>query len=214
MPFPLTVGDIFVTKVWCQDAGQASVNRVYSVVTSVGTLPATDLDVAVQTDTTMGMLMPLILNNNATYRGTQVQIVSNPPLTIAAESVAGAGPGTGGATSLPKQICGLISVITPLSGVRYRGRLYLPFPSTAMDVGDGKPTASYQLNAVNVGDAFFLVRNVSTAGRTATWNQVILHKPGKSAVPPPTIISSFDISGAWATQRRRGDFGRLNESPI
>ena len=123
--------------------------------------------------------------------------------------------GTGGATSLPKQTCGLASIKTALAGRRYRGRMYLPFPSVTMDTGDGVPTAGYQVNVVNAVTVMLSVNNITVGGRTANWNTVLVHKAGKTPIPAsPTPITTFVIDGGWATQRKRGYFGRINESPI
>lgn len=219
MSSALLVGDLLKCRIWCSNSEQASVNTLWYQVLSVGGPPATDLDVATLLDT--GFLqhaLPPILNNLTTYNGVQVQIyrpIGGTYFIYAAEdSVAGAGPGTAGAIALPRQTAGLTHWGTVFAGRQYRGRTYWPFPAVASDLGDGTPTSAYVSQVDTIGTAFLAFTAVTGSG-TATVQLVMMHrKPKVGDTPLPTIIRVATAENKWATQRRRGSYGRPNVSPI
>lgn len=60
--------------------------------------------------------------------------------------------GTGGATPLPTQTCGLLSLYSNYRGRKGQGREYLPFPSYAgQDAAFPKPSAAYKTAASALG---------------------------------------------------------------
>jgi hypothetical protein len=193
------------------DVEQASANTVFYRVVSVGAPNSNDQDFASEMDTLLAPLVKPLINNNATYRGVQGQIVWPLPVIGDVTSVAGSGVGTGGATAAPRQVSGLISWYTQLAGRAQRGRLFVPFPSTAFITGTvGDPTAGYitALNALRVG--LTGKTTLTTGGRTATIAMIIYHRKTHNS---DDVFSSFARS-TWATQRRRGDRGRANVPPI
>jgi hypothetical protein len=125
-----------------------------------------------------------------------------------------AGAGTGGTDALPRQVAGLTAWKTALAGRAFRGRTFWPFPSAAFDTGDGVPTAAAvtaytnlaveALNFVTVGD----VTNRSIIAL------VIRNKPVRGVPWTSTPVTVGTTFNKWATQRRRGTFGRANVSPI
>jgi hypothetical protein len=170
-------------------------------------------DFAVERDNTLSPLYKAIINNNAQYRGSSVARVNGSvPFELDVSSVANVGVGTGGAVAMAKQTAGLVKILTAFRGKRNRGRQYLPFPSTTHDAGNGTPSAAYLVSVANLQAALTALVNIVTfGGRTAQLIPVIWAPRAPGTVQP--ITSSF-ASGRWATQRRRGDFGRVNVSPI
>jgi hypothetical protein len=219
MTVRLLVNDLVKVSIWCTDAEQASVNRLWYLITSVGAPAATDADMATELD--VGFLdtaIPPMLNNNALYNGVQCQIYRNPgpgqTIFRAQFSIAGSAAGTGGALALPRQSAGITRWLTPQAGRAYRGRSYWPFPSTAHDVGNGNPTSAYSALVTTLSNGLFTFTNITGSG-TALCDLVLMHKKNKAGVtPPPTVMQGALVEGRWATQRRRGSFGRPNISPI
>lgn len=216
---PFTVSDLVLLRIWCADTEQAAVNTCWYQVAAVGATPATDEDFATQMNTLLAPLYKPVLNAHAEYRGTQVQIMLPVPPNHAAYSPVFdnslVGPGTGGADALPRQTCGLGSFQTAKPRQANRGRIYYPFPGTIADVGDGSPVAGY-VAAIGIITADLSVGIAVVAGaRTATLVRVLRHGKDKTGFTPPvTPVTGSTVATKWATQRRRGSFGRANSSPI
>jgi hypothetical protein len=222
MSYLVSPADVLVVKVWTTDAEQAAVNRFYVTVSSVTGASKSQLQIAQNYDAALAPLYKLMMNNQVSYRGVEVQRVWPLPVIDAESTVANAGAGTGGAQQLARQTCGVISSTTLYAGPPYRGRLYLPFPAAALqDATLDVPVAGYLANALTVAGYIWQQNVVVGGGNSATLLPVIWHgKYGYPARTPPivpysfTYISGFNVQSRWGTQRRRGDYGRPNRSPI
>jgi len=185
----------------------------------VGGTPATDQDVADQVDAAVAAPYKDLMPADAAYRGAQCTILNvTPPYlarTIPASANANAGVGVAAGAPMPGQVSGLISLQTTRASRAGRGRTYVGFPAMVHDNGAGNPTAAYVALLVALADQIAVGLSISTGGRTATLVRVLLHTINKfEVVPPPDGIISFVARAKWATQRRRGDYGRLNVSPV
>jgi hypothetical protein len=207
---PLANGMILSVGVWCVDGNQASVNTFHYLCSAVGAAPATDVDMAQNIDVIVAPLMKVILNNNASYRGVMVQKLRPLPIAIDVVTNANAGAGSAGAIALPKQSAGLTSWYTAVAGRKGRGRTYWPFPSSTSDAGDGTPTNTYTGNLSALGTALSGFTSISLGGRTATVGFGLYHRALGTFDP---IVSTI-IRGVWATQRKRGSYGRGNSAPM
>lgn len=208
MAMSFGAGETLQFRVWCQQGEQASVNSFYYKCSAV-TGQVSDVAAAVQFDTMIAAVLKPLISNVATFLGTQCRVMKT-PTPASADTNANAGPGTGGVDGLPRQIAGLITKRTNLAGRGYRGRLYLPFPSTDSNVGEA-PSIPYLALCDNLTLALFAFTTITDAGAaSATVSQVLWKKPPVSPVPIVALIPQ----GKWATQRRRGSYGRPNVSPI
>jgi len=206
----LAGGQILEFRVWTNEAEQAAVNTYhYKVVTVTGTV--TDVDAAIDFDAVMAPLYKPLMQNLSNYRGTQARIISLVPLPIAVTTSLNAGVGTAGATGLPRQCAGLISWQTALAGPGHRGRTYLPFPSSFSDTGDGQPGLTYQNDLENLANALEGFGPITSGGGGSADVQLVLKV---KAPVSPIPITDHVIRDHWATQRRRGSFGRANVSPV
>jgi hypothetical protein len=216
---PLYVGSLVLVRVWCRQFAQASVNNLWYTVAAVGASPATDLDVATARDADFASPYKSLLANSAEYRGVQAQIYLATPPNRAAFSAAfintSAGPGLAGATPLPSQTCGLIQFQTGEAGQANRGRLFIPFPAVLDNSSGGTPVAGYVTRLTTLVALMDSGISIVAGARTATLVRVLRHGKNKAGVQPtPTPVTSGTASDLWATQRKRGDFGRTNVSPI
>jgi len=152
-----------------------------------------------------------LIANTVEFRGIIVQRVFPKPVSFPESSTTFAGAGTGGATILPRQASGIITTQTDFGGPRFRGRMYIPFPSTAyQDAASGKPTAGY----VSALDGF---RSVAIA--TLTDNTAPGTYDARPCLMDRVTGGTTDITASlsrqrWATQKRRGDYGQQNITPI
>lgn len=220
----LTVGDLLSLRVWCTTAsgsGQASVNTFFYKVGAASSPPATDLDVATQLDGLIHAQYKGMLSSLAQYRGCQVQILAPVPPYLATYSPAevngNAGAGTVTGDPMPPQTCGIISFQTGKPRQANRGRMYMPFPGQSSDSGGGSPGAVYLSELGVIAGYFDSGVAIVQAGRTATLVRVIKHgknKDGVYPIPNTDPVTGASIGGGWATQRRRGDYGRQNKSPV
>jgi hypothetical protein len=118
----------------------------------------------------------------------------------------------------------LIRYGTAYGGRQFKGRSYIPFPSTDAVTTDGAMTAGYAALLAALALALSADMYPVTTGPAgfATVHQVIVHgqtKAGAKLIPPaaiqpPTPVQSWTVSGRFVTQHRRGDFGKTNTSPI
>jgi hypothetical protein len=219
----LEVAQLVQARIWCADSEQAAVNTLWYVVAAIGSPAATDQDVADNLDTIIAAHMKAVLAATATYRGVQVQIFSGMPVGLIYPALfasvfinSSSGPGVAGAIGLPRQTCGLIEYQTDIPGRQGRGRSYIPFPASADNDVNGVPTAGYLTNLAFVAGDMGSGLAVSGVGGTATLVRVIPHlKKNKAGnFVSHTPITNASGSASWATQRRRGSFGRANSSPI
>jgi len=211
----IELSDSIIARAWSVDGDQASVQRFWYDVTSITGTSTTDQIMADQLETTLAPLYKPLLNNIAEWRGVQVQIYRDNAIFSEVSSIAHAGVGTGGALPLPRQSSGIISWGSARAGRRFRGRMYIPFPSTTADTGDGIPTSAYQVALQTLADAWRQSVFFGSVGSAIQAEPFLKHSPGKTPIPATvTHITTGDANLKWATQRRRGSYGRINSSPI
>ena len=211
MSVPLAIGDVVqVRVVYKGPAGEEGINVLYYVVTSVGTSPATDNDLAVQFDSANASTILGALPTNCHYDGVEVRVVSVTIPAIIQKVIAGAGPGTFLGTAMGAQVSGIISWLTALAGPAFRGRTYFPFPSINAITAAGIPIAGYLAVLALIANAFFTFNAVSVSGRTANLLQVLWHRKTKTF----SYMTASTTNDKFATQKRRGNYGKNRQPPI
>lgn len=211
----LLTGDVVTFRVWSVVAEQAAVNTFHYLIGAITGVGADLGDAASAFDSLIATDFKMLLQNNAQYRGVQAY-VNHLPLPLAQVSTAGAGAGTGGTVGQARQTCGISKWLTDFAGPAYRGRTYWPFPPTADDSGIGVPSAPYIVDLQTITVLMFTFFSIpGTVSGAAACRMVLKHGINKSGViPPPTLITTLSVDPVWATQKRRGSFGRANVSPI
>lgn len=178
---------------WFKMAGSAETANVYDVLNAFQ-------------DIAKDVYIPAI-NNQAFYLNTQLYIRTTTEWSGVYQTPPDLSSGTGGETPLPTQVTGIISRYAKGRGAQYRGRVYIPFPSTDYLGDDEEPTAGYSLILNGIRDQLLNpVDPFIAASKTFT--------PGICNGPPlPPNWKDLMASTAqarWATQRRRGDYGPPN----
>lgn len=155
-----------------------------------------------------GVIAPLYKNviaPQATYVGTLARLVGIGPVSASAWDTAGTGIGLGTGDMMPKQTAGLIAYTTAFAGRGSRGRTYVPFPTEGMNDPTGVPAATYRTAVDSIAQMWMGIRTIGGPdGGTGT--PVLFHKRTGGA----TLLLAYQVSSRWATQRRRGDYGRTN----
>lgn len=199
---------------------QVGINNVFFQVTGTTGGGATQSEIASRVDGLNAANMKAMLPTVCLYRGIMVQKVFPLPRQLAEFAIGSAGAGTSGGDQMPTQVAGLIKLFTDKAGRAFRGRIYTPFvPSNFVGV-TGNSTAG-MLTALNNLATSLITTIVTTGGfgGTVTMKPVIFHRRGYGK--PPVNINGVDFitsalgSPLLATQRRRGNYGRINaSSPI
>jgi hypothetical protein len=210
MATTVQVNDILLINAVTQCQAQIGLNGYFFQVTTIGAAPATDLDVCTYFSTTFSGVYIPILPGSASYYGAMVRILNRVPKPAFVATNNGAGIGTVAGAALPKQTCGLITKRTPIAGRHGRGRTYVPFPASLDDTGAGGPGGGYITRVTALASAIIVPVTVTAGGRSCSLIPVLWDR--KAAVP--FAITAFTVSARWATQRRRGDFGRPNIPPF
>lgn len=208
----IAAGDTIRLSVWCQCQSQASVNVLYYLATAVAGTPLPEDVVADYWAARFMSPMASVLSEEAAYRGVVMVIedVAHQPRG----PYFSASPMDGAITGelLPKQTCGIITKRTGFPGARNRGRMYLPFPGEASNEADSRPSLAYQVAAQDIGLLLSVpsVQNDLIIGGEVTWVPQI-----KGFVPLGAVeVTDYAVRPRWGTQRRRGDYGRANVSPV
>jgi len=209
----IAVGDIIVSQTVCQAPGQISVSNRYwkcNLLTGVGTVTfkdfATFLAGAQVVDWTS------VMWNSASFYGVQVRRAFPLNDDRWQSDVSFATPGTGGALPLPTQSCGLLAFRGDTLGKHGSGRLYFPFPASAMNTNTDAPSVLYQGVLGSQGILMSTTQAVpgSVGTGIAQMTPVLFDRLTHTA----NTINAYFVRPAWATQRRRGAFGRLNSLPF
>lgn len=145
------------------------------------------------------------MGTQATYLGTLVRIVGIGASSPAAWDTVGTGVGTAIGDMMAKQTCGLLGFTTAFAGRGNRGRTYVPFPTESQNDPTGVPAAAYQALLDTIAQMWMGIRIIAGPdGGTST--PVLFHKREGSM----STLLAYIVRTKWATQRRRGDYGRVN----
>jgi hypothetical protein len=213
------LNDVLEMRIWTTQVEQTAVNTVRYIVTGVGGGGLTNQQIATYMDGAIAPFYKPILCNNATYRGVGISRVVPTPRTVVSYSAASTGIGTGGATNLARQTTMLISTVTAFAGPHYRGRFYTAFPPAQFQLPTADaPTVAALVALSSLAITVFQFPNSLIVGGASIqlWPLVFqARKKGPPIVPPSwNLVTNVFVRQFWATQKRRGDYGRPNQSPI
>jgi hypothetical protein len=210
------LGNVYKYRVFCYSGDQTGLNTKYFQVSAVTGTPQSELLLAQALDSVMAPLYKPALFNGAQYIGSDIQnITSPPPYPVQLGTNANTGIGTGGGVPMASQVSGIYTTRTGLTGRAYRGRSYVPFPPAAASTIGPPPLmgAGYIATLTAIADEMTGTTMLNVGGTFYYLAWMIRHK---GPTPPagtltPTTVSV--VGSSWATQRRRGDYGRTNPVP-
>ncbi len=213
-------------RTFCEDVPrtQTAINSWYMQVTVVvGNFTMLDLANA------MGLAVSTpfkgLMSNKTRFAGAGAKGMKD-PATPEELSSAGNGLGVSGISTMPGQVCGLASVFDGIyhtgnvtvkhpAGVQKIGtnRVYFPFPPLeAGSVGAGEMSNNYYNNLKTVAPLLWQSRSFIGGGGGCTIVGRVRYVVNK--VQFFTAIDTTRVLQSWATQRRRGDRGQHEISPI
>jgi len=213
----MTVGNIYKHRVYCYFGDQVGINTRYFQVGAIAGPAVSELAFIAVQDIIFAALYKPALTDGAEYIGSDIQnITVGPPYPLQSGTSANQGNGTGGTLPMGAQVSGLISTRTAMSGPAFRGRSYIPFPSA--DSTDATapafPNAAYSAQLQLIANAALGTVGYTIGGGTVSVTWVIYHYQPAALRALPTPITAAFPTGSYATQKRRGNYGRLNPSPV
>lgn len=215
MATTLTAGMLLQLRAYTLKANQVGVTTFHHQVVSASGPIATDADFLLAWGTIYSSEFIAIMSAEADYIGSSIQVLAPGPLGLLRTDNIGHGPGTGGTDSLPSQTSGLITWGTNLGGRAYKGRIYMPFPMTTANNAGGFPVPGYLVGLDAIGNEYVNHTAWSLSGGSQLIAPVLVHRKNKAGVTPvPSLITSWTSHPFWATQRKRGAFGRPNTIPF
>jgi len=111
----------------------------------------------------------------------------------------------------PTQTTGLIRKRSLSGGRANQGRIYVGFPSNDWVSATGGIVAGGITALQDIANAIGNDQTIVGATGTTNLNLAIWYYGGPVDY---TLVSSLAVSAQWATQRRRGQFGRRNAPPF
>jgi len=210
MPGPNPIsGDIIKSRAAAFQAGQLGLNTIYWEVSGVSGSGATLLEIAEALSGVWHTHYKSLMGTTATFLGVGVSNIT-PPATIEYAYTGDDGAGTATGEPLPTQTAGLISLKTPFAGPRNRGRIYIPFPTEGLNGSPSEPNGTALIAMVSLAAEIFPGHAILGASGACTIAPVIFHRDSLGY----TFLDQAIPRDKWATQRRRGSFGRPNVAPF
>lgn len=188
---------------------QVAENNLHWKVQSISGSP-TDQQLADIVDTNVAPTVKACMGANTSYRGTLAQIIFPLPIYRRVGQNASAGAGTGSGNALPGQASGIITWESIFAGPAARGRMFVPFPASGFLSSTEFPTNGYVTALTAVGNAITAIVNIGSGGNTAVMSFCLYNFRTHVTTP----ITTFIPRQAWATQKKRGDYGKTFSAPI
>lgn len=206
MAIPILLNDVILVQLNAHANDQLGLMGCHFRATNKVATGASLEDFAAAVDAACGTKLIACMANDADYRWTQV-IRIKPVRSVTVINNANTGSGTAGTQLLPTQTCGLVGKLTPFAGRKNRGRCYVPFPAEDDNAATGTPTVGYATRLGLLANEFIKTYTVSD-GIGGSWDLIPVLMNESTGL---TIdVTSHILRQKWATQRRRGAFGRPN----
>jgi hypothetical protein len=151
-----------------------------------------------------GALQPCV-DTGTGLLGTKVSSVRVVPPTLPGIATS-TSEGTAAPPSMSNQTSGLITWRTILAGRKYRGRIYVPFPAVVFQTVLGEPSAAYVALLDTLATILVGLTTITSLTGAGTMALGLYHR----STGEVTGVIEGVPQDKWATQRRRGNYGRLN----
>lgn len=213
----IAVGNFYKHRTYCYAGDQVSINTRYFTIVLITGSVVTEQSLTNALDTVLAALYKPALFNSASYIGSDIQnITGAKPYPIQTFTNSNQGAGTGGASTQGSQVSGLITLRTAYTGKGYRGRAYIPFPSAVFSTTSSPPTmtSAYATLLDAIANQTTGGTVVTAGGTNVGLGWLIAHSQPPAVRGTYTAVLSGSCGVAWATQKRRGDYGRTNPVPV
>lgn len=196
------IGDIMLARAICESDNEIAINTMHYRVDSKTGEGATNREIANLLHTLWSPLYVLGMTTLARFVRVEVSKVFPKPPDPKQDSTLGP---TNGlvvlSNALPRFTCPILTKQTVFGGVKYRGRVYLPFRCETENDDAGQPTiagvADWQLIADELSLGHTVVGNDGSTGI----NPVIFHRADGTY----NYVTSIQARTYWGVQRRRNN---------
>jgi hypothetical protein len=203
------LNDIYQVKVYSTLGQQGGINVLHAKCTFIGGAGVTDQQIADGYSNQLHALWKALMSSTASFRGIGARKII-PTLGVEAFSILNQGAGGVVGDPLPKQVSGIVTWRTALPGRQNRGRSYIPFPGESSNDADQTPVAGYVTALGNLINGLVGSLTIAIGADSNAFTTGVYHRAGQTI----NLITSGTARDRWATQRRRGDYGRTNILPI
>lgn len=202
----MAVNDVFQVTAVMRQGEQEGLNVRHFRVSTETLLGVTGGEIATALDALFRPLYRAVISAEAQWVGMTAQRIRPLPPLVAGSSPGAPQAGLQAGDVLPRQVAGITTFRTAKAGRAFRGRIYYPFMPEPQNQAGGIPDPTFVELLDAVANEWDDVQTVVGIGGTATLNPVIYHR---------STGMTDDIIGrqtrfVWATQRRRGSYGRPN----
>lgn len=211
MATPVIVGDIIQMRVITKDETGGECFNIFNFgigAPLVGVI--TDLEVAQNLDALIAPLYKALMAPTSAYDGIECSIVNRSPKPVSDKTTANAGVGLSGSKNLPSQVAGILSWGTAFSGKAFRGRTYIPNLADGWKLSTGIPSVVFQTAMTALGNAIITMFNVVVGGASVPTHFILFHR----SVLGFNLMLTLNVPLKFATQRRRGNYGKNRIPPI
>ena len=213
----MAIGGKYELTVCCYTASQISLNRTFWMWSGTTGTGPTNAQIAAAFDTHFAATYKGWMSQEALYRGISIRRVAT-PTEAPFVSVANEGVGTVAGSVLPTQVTGVLSFKTFFAGAHYRGRVYPGFPPTSFQNVLGGMTNAGAVALALISAQYAATVSAGAGGNTASFTLQVRSVVNNVPPLPPTItynaVQEVLTRNRFATQRRRGQFGRPNTLPF
>lgn len=211
----LATDDLICAKFHCYDGEQLALNIVQYRVKSVAGGSLSLKQWIDQLSIDLAGSFSALIYNDAFWWGVSGFIYGVSPISVEIYPTYEPLPGTAGTKPLPRQTSGIITKGSDARGRANRGRMYIGFPASndsrpTLD----QPTADYIVRLASLAGLCGIANDLTvTVGAGSVTTRMVIQRP---VAAPATGVecTRFVARSAWATQRRRGDYGRPNGLPF
>jgi len=204
MATALVANDILEVRAQCLSGNQVAVNVLHYLVTSVSAGPVSDQQTADALSLVLGNAYTAYLSNESEYLGIRLQKVAPGVKYTYVVSDIAAGAGEVASQPLPSQACGAIVKLSSDAARRFRGLVFLPYPTEEMNEEPGVPNAA-GIAAMSAWANAVLVEIALAIGGSAITLEPVIYSFGDGIVAPETrSIVDWRIQDWWITHKSRG----------
>ena len=208
---PVTAGDIILAVVRCDAPDlQAGENVLHYVISASAGAGVGLLDVANALFALKAPVYGPVIANAAQFSSVTCTSIFPLPRSLSVKSTTAPVVGTGGIGLLPEQVSGIVKKRTLVGGRHGRGRAYIPFPADIDNSATGRPTVAYVTALATLALEMLTPVLVTVGAATVLLDPCIVNRSVPISLAATTPVLDTNAEASWATQRRRGNFGRPN----
>lgn len=201
----------YLLRCVCRTSDQIAVNNIHYIMFVENGSPTTEALLAAW-GPQIRDAYAVLLSDEAFFYGLSLQRLVNGAAVAAPDVWVDETQGLEVSELLPKQSSGIISAYTLFPGPSGRGRIYVPFAGEGSNEPEGRPTLNYVDKLEALADEVYTRKTYSAPdldNEVTPW-PIIYNRANNTN----KNIQRYIARRAWATQRRRGDYGKQNHVPF